>query len=67
MLLDDAQTSVVTAAAQALAVLIGPGREEEELWQAAEDNPSTGKGLTKHSAASQLGARKWSCCRQSVQ
>lgn len=43
MLLDDAHTSVVTAAAQALAVLVGPGREEEECWQAADDNPATGR------------------------
>lgn len=43
MLLDDAQTSVVTAAAQALAVLVGPGLEEEEVWEAADNNPATGK------------------------
>ena len=58
MLLDDAQTSVVAAAAQALAVLVGPGREEEEVWQAAEDNPSTGSGLTKHSAAGRVGCKE---------
>ena len=43
MLLDDAQTSVVTAAAQALAVLVGPGRQEEEAWEAADHNPATGE------------------------
>lgn len=43
VLLDDAHTSVVTAAAQTLAVLVGPGREEEECWQAADDNPATGR------------------------
>ena len=47
MLMDDAQTSVVTAAAQALAVLVGPGRDEEEAWQAADDNPTTGDIFAK--------------------
>ena len=47
MLLDDPQTSVVTAAAQALAVLVGPGWEEEEAWQAADDNPTTGRLVSK--------------------
>ena len=47
MLLDDAQTSVVTAAAQALAVLAGPGRGEEEAWQAADNNPTTGDIFAK--------------------
>ena len=41
-LLDDAQTSVVTVAAQALAVLNGPGIEEEEAWHAADDRPISG-------------------------
>ena len=41
-LLDDAHTSVVTVAAQALAVLIGPGIEQEEAWQAADNSPASG-------------------------
>ena len=43
MLLDDAQTSVISAAAEALAVLVGPGKEEEEVWEAADCHPATGK------------------------
>lgn len=42
--LDDPQASVVRAAAEALAALIGPGAEEEHIWQAADDNPSLCKG-----------------------
>ena len=38
--LDDPQASVVRAAAEALAVLIGPGAQVEQLWQAADDNPN---------------------------
>lgn len=43
MLLDDAHMSVVTAAAEAVAVLVGPGPEEADLWEAADCNPATGK------------------------
>lgn len=43
MLLDDAHMSVVTAAAEAMAVLAGPGSEEEELWEATDCNPVTSK------------------------
>lgn len=42
-LLDDAHMSVVTAAAEAMAVLVGPGPEEEEVWEAAHCNPATGR------------------------
>ncbi len=42
-LLDDAHMSVVTAAAEAMAMLVGPGPEEEEVWEAAQCNPGTGK------------------------
>lgn len=42
--LDDPQPSVVRAAAEALAALIGPGAEEEHIWQAADNNPSLCKG-----------------------
>ena len=59
MLLDDAQTSVVTAAAQALAVLVGPGRDEEEAWQAADDNPTTGNVIHKT-----VESVKASCCQR---
>ncbi|DBA68651.1 TPA: hypothetical protein ACH3X2_013454 [Trebouxia sp. C0005] len=41
-LLDDAHMSVVTAAAEAMAVLVGPGPEEEQVWEAAHCNPGTG-------------------------
>ncbi|KAL0046547.1 hypothetical protein WJX82_003367 [Trebouxia sp. C0006] len=41
-LLDDAHMSVVTAAAEAMAVLVGPGPKEEEVWEAAHCNPGTG-------------------------
>ncbi|DBA80705.1 TPA: hypothetical protein ACH3X1_007944 [Trebouxia sp. C0004] len=41
-LLDDAHMSVVTAAAEAMAVLVGLGPEEEEVWEAARCNPGTG-------------------------
>ena len=62
MLLDDAQTSVVTAAAQALAVLVGPGRDEEEAWQAADDNPTTGNVIPKKAeSARQAVASRLSC------
>lgn len=37
--LDDPQTSVVCAAAEALATFIGPGPQEQHIWQAAVDNP----------------------------
>ena len=39
--LDDAQPSVVRAAAQALAVLVGPDPEVESTWQTADLNPVT--------------------------
>ena len=42
-LLDDAHMSVVTAAAEAMAVLVGPGPEEEEVWEAAHCNPGSGR------------------------
>ena len=42
-LLDDAHMSVVTAAAEAMAVLVGPGPEEEVAWEAAHCNPGTGE------------------------
>ena len=42
-LLDDAHMSVVTAAAEAMAVLVGPGTQEEEAWEAAHCNPGTGR------------------------
>jgi len=42
-LLDDAHMSVVTAAAEAMAVLVGPGPKEEEVWEAAHCNPGTGE------------------------
>ena len=43
LLLDDAHMPVVTAAAEAMAVLVGPGPEEEDTWQAADCNPVTGR------------------------
>ena len=43
MLLDDSHMPVVTAAAEALAVLIGPNPEEEELWVAGDQNPRCGE------------------------
>lgn len=43
LLLDDAHTPVVTAAAEAMAVLVGPSPEEEDAWEAADYNPITGK------------------------
>ena len=59
MLLDDAQTSVVTAAAQALAALVGPGRDEEEAWRAADDNPTTGDIIPESSRV-----REARCCKR---
>ena len=41
--LDDPQASVVRAAAEALAVLVGPSAEVEQIWQAADDNPNLRK------------------------
>lgn len=43
--LDDPQVSVVRAAAEALVVLVGPGPEVEQIWQAADDNPSLCKTI----------------------
>ena len=39
LLMDDSHLPVMTAAAEALAVLVGPGPEEEELWAAADHTP----------------------------
>ena len=43
MSLDNPQPSVVRAAAQALAVLVGPDPEVESIWQTADLNPVTCK------------------------
>ena len=48
LLLDDAHTPVVTAAAEAMAVLVGPGPEEEDVWEAADCNPVTGRKDNGH-------------------